>query len=126
MGGYRLCNALPALLAFLANADLAKDWELSVKNINTMTARDLVADMRRILTDRNGLGELPSYTRWEAVRARILECLWVDDLKPEHLAALGASMDIDPMSECGTTNALVTFCKSVKLEADKNLREADA
>lgn len=89
-----------------------------------MSARALVRNLREVLLEEDGTYGLPSYGHWTDVVAAIQDGLNKGDIMPEHLIALGATSEIDPLRECETDNALTAFCKSIQHEAEHNLKEA--
>lgn len=95
-----------------------------MKQLDMMSARQLVADLRETLLKPQGFSEIPPhYGNWSNVYDRIEELIERREIDPLHLIALGASLDIDPQCDMDPSESLIAFCKSVKLESSHNLEK---
>lgn len=93
-------------------------------DVDIATARELVKDLRdTLLFDEDD--EPSFYDDWRSVWSEI-DSLYGSGILAEHLIALGACSEIDPQSDGSCCNALISFCKSVALESQKNVGKEDA
>lgn len=87
-------------------------------DVDIATARELVKDLRdTLLFDED---EPSFYDDWRSVWSEI-DSLYGSEILDEHLIALGACSEIDPQRGGSCCNALISFCKSVALESQKNM-----